>query len=133
MPDRATSSGTLRALVAMLSFAGKLPENSGQHLTLIVHDAGRIDGQLSVRTSCRTHRSGAQSSPEHEAFVAALHLAMQALQAFPQDRQVYMSVNAAECTRNCDATELGARTDSLHRVAPSYIHNFLQRAVRRMH
>ena len=71
--------------------------------------------------------------PEHEAFVAALHLAMQALQAFPQDRQTYMSVNAAECTRNCDATELGARTDSLHRVAPSYIHNFLQRAVRRMH
>ena len=58
---------------------------------------------------------------------------LQALEASPEDRQAYMSVKTGECTRNCDATELEARADSLHRVPLSFIHTFLQRAVRRLH
>lgn len=71
--------------------------------------------------------------PEHHAFVAALHLAMQALEASPQDRQAYISVKAGECTRTCHASEFAARRASLGKLTPRLIEIFLEPAVRRMH
>jgi len=71
--------------------------------------------------------------PEHQAFVAALHLAMQALEASPQDRQACMSVKAGDRTRSCHASEFTARRHALGKLTPRLIEIFLEPALRRMH
>jgi Na+(H+)/acetate symporter ActP len=50
VPDSATLSGVLVALVAIVSFADLLATASGLNVTAIVHDApaGRLAGQLFV-------------------------------------------------------------------------------------
>jgi hypothetical protein len=103
---------------------GWKPNLSERSLSLLRHDENMPAELIALALN---------RGPEHHAFVAALHLAMQALETSPHDRQAYMSVKAGECTRTCHASEFAARGDSLHRLTPRLIEIFLEPAVQRMH
>ena len=103
---------------------GWKPNLSERSLSLLRHDEN-LPAELIALALNR--------GPEHQAFVAALHLAMEALEASAEDRQAYMSAKMGECTRSCGAAEFAARRDSLGKLTPRLMEIFLEPAVRRMH